>query len=165
MTENTLNYFGKIDEHCIVEFVDLLNGILTRSLGPRKDLRKICSFAIELLDNGMRYSIDENISFSWKIEKGSITFQLENKAEYDDAMRLKKQAAHFHQMNDEERKEEFKKQITDPSFTKKGGAGLGLLQMLRKGAISIDINVEPAIDGDYVCISKIQTPLNKNLQA
>lgn len=161
MTDNTLNYCGKIDESCIVEFVDLLNRILARNLGPRKDLRKICSFAIELLDNGMRYSLDENIVFSWRIADHMVTFELQNRAQVEDAIRLKEQADMIHGMNPDERNVEFQKQITNAEFTHKGGAGLGLLQMLRKGAISLDVNVHPSDSGDYVCYSRIVTPLSK----
>ncbi|MBX7050809.1 MAG: hypothetical protein K1X54_02120 [Flavobacteriales bacterium] len=161
MKENALNYFGKIDEHCIVEFVDLLNGILTRNLGARKDLRKICSFAIELLDNGMRYSVDDNISFSWVIQNDHITFELQNRAQEDDAFRLREQADMIKSFSEEEKNNEFRKVMLEPHFGKKGGAGLGLLQMLRKGAVSIDVHVDVSALGEYVCICKIVTPIKK----
>jgi hypothetical protein len=161
MRENALNYFGKIDEHCIVEFVDLLNGILTRNLGARKDLRKICSFAIELLDNGMRYSIDDHISFSWVIQNDHITFELENRAQEDDAFRLKEQANLIKTFNDEQKDQEFRKVMLEPHYGKKGGAGLGLLQMLRKGAITIDVDVKITGSGEYVCVCKIVTPIKR----
>lgn len=163
MTENILNYHGKIDEGCIVEFVDLLNHVLARNLGPRKDLRKICSFALELLDNGMRYSLDENIIFTWIIESNTITFELENKAQMDDAFRLKNQADMIQALTRDERKIEFHKQISDPNFGKKGGAGLGLLQMIRKGALSVDVVIRPSDSGnEYVCVSRIQTSISTN---
>jgi hypothetical protein len=161
MKENALNYFGKIDEHCIVEFVDLLNGILTRNLGARKDLRKICSFAIELLDNGMRYSVDDNISFSWIIQNDHITFELQNLAQKDDAVRLREQADLIRTFSEEESDNEFRKVMLEPQFGKKGGAGLGLLQMLRKGAVTIDVDVNISTEGEYVCVCKIVTPIKR----
>ncbi|MBL0314628.1 MAG: hypothetical protein IPP69_02190 [Flavobacteriales bacterium] len=161
MKENALNYFGKIDEHCIVEFVDLLNGILTRNLGARKDLRKICSFAIELLDNGMRYSVDDNISFSWIIQNDHITFELQNLAQKDDAVRLREQADLIRTFSEEESDNEFRKVMLEPQFGKKGGAGLGLLQMLRKGAVRIDVDVNKSTEGEYVCVCKIVTPIKR----
>lgn len=162
MRENELSYFGKIDEHCIVEFVDLLNGILTRNLGARKDLRKICSFAIELLDNGMRYSLDEQITFSWIIDHDFITFQLENRAQEDDARRLREQADLIRSLNADEKDSIFRKQILDPHFGKKGGAGLGLLQILRKGALTVDVDVRDSGSGEYVCTSKIITSIRRS---
>jgi|JI9StandDraft_1071089.scaffolds.fasta_scaffold14812_2 hypothetical protein len=160
MAENALNYCGKIDEECIVEFVDLLNHVLVKSLGQRKDLRKICSFALELLDNGMRYSLDELITFSWTLDSDIITFELENKAQMVDAFRLKKQADLIRSLSIEEIKAAFHKQIIDTSFGAKGGAGLGLLQMLRKGALSIEVNIlQVESSENFVCNSRIQTSI------
>jgi hypothetical protein len=164
MIDNALRYYGKIDEGGIVDFVDLLSGVLYRNLGPRKDIRKMCSFAIELLDNGMRYSIDHRVSFTWTIEKDRLTFELENQASEDDAIRLQNHARELHDMDDLQRKQAFQDQINSERFGVKGGAGLGLLQILRKGALSIDIQIHRQPDHTFVCVSRIQTPLVKNNQ-
>ena len=161
MIDNALRYYGKIDEGGIVDFVDLLSGILYRNLGPRKDIRKMCSFAIELLDNGMRYSIDNRVSFTWTIEKDLLTFELENEASESDAIRLQNHARDLHDMDDNQRKAAFREQINSSEFGVKGGAGLGLLQILRKGALSIDIQIHKQTDQTFVCVSRIQTPLQK----
>jgi len=161
MIENALRYYGKIDEGGIVDFVDLLSGVLYRSLGPRKDIRKMCSFAIELLDNGLRYSIDNRVSFTWTIEKDRLTFELENQASESDAIRLQNHARELHDMDDAQLKVAFQEQINSDQFGLKGGAGLGLLQILRKGALSIDIQIRKQTDETFVCVSRIQTPLLK----
>lgn len=162
MIDNALRYFGKIDEGGIVDFVDLLTGVLYKSLGPRKDIRKLCSFAIELLDNGMRYSIDNKVAFTWTIEKDFITFELENEASPADAGRLKAHAENLHGMDELMRRQAFQDQINNVTFGEKGGAGLGLLQILRKGALSIDVQIRPKSADTYVCISRINTPLHKS---
>jgi len=161
MIDNALRYYGKIDEGGIVDFVDLLSGILYRNLGPRKDIRKMCSFAIELLDNGMRYSIDNRVSFTWTIEKDRLTFELENQASESDALRLQNHARELHVMDDAQRKVAFQEQINCDQLGVKGGAGLGLLQILRKGALSIDIQIHKQTDQTFVCVSRIHTPLQK----
>ena len=165
MIENALRYYGKIDEGGIVDFVDLLSGVLYRSLGPRKDIRKMCSFAIELLDNGLRYSIDNLVSFTWTIEKDRLTFELENQASESDAIRLQNHARGLHDMDDAQLKVAFQEQINSDQFGLKGGAGLGLLQILRKGALSIDIQIRKQTDETFVCVSRIQTPLLKTEKA
>jgi hypothetical protein len=162
MIDNALRYYGKIDEGGIVDFVDLLSGILHKNLGPRKDIRKMCSFAIELLDNGMRYSIDHRVSFTWTIERDKLTFELENQASENDAIRLQNHARELHDMDDVQRKQAFQEQINCEQLGAKGGAGLGLLQILRKGALSIDIQIRRQSDETFVCVSRIQTPLQKS---
>lgn len=165
MIDNALRYFGKIDEGGIVDFVDLLSGVLHKNLGPRKDIRKLCSFAIELLDNGMRYSIDNKVTFTWTIEKECITFELENEASPSDAMRLKEHAHNIHGMDDVQRRLAFQEQINSEHFGEKGGAGLGLLQILRKGALSIDVSIRQQDNNTFVCVSRIQTPLQKPVKS
>jgi hypothetical protein len=161
MIDNALRYYGKIDEGGIVDFVDLLSGVLYKNLGPRKDIRKMCSFAIELLDNGMRYSIDNRVSFTWTIEKDRLTFELENQASESDALRLQNHARELHGMDDAGRRQAFQDQINSDQLGARGGAGLGLLQILRKGALSIDIQIHRQADQTFVCVSRIQTPLQK----
>ncbi len=159
MIDNALRYYGKIDEGGIVDFVDLLSGVLNRNLGPRKDIRKMCSFAIELLDNGMRYSLDNRVSFTWTIEKDRLTFELENEAEESDAIRLLSHTQRLQQMNIDERKEAFQKQINSEHLGPKGGAGLGLLQILRKGVLSLDTQIQEQSNRTFVCKSRIETQL------
>jgi hypothetical protein len=161
MIDNALRYYGKIDEGGIVDFVDLLSGVLYKNLGPRKDIRKMCSFAIELLDNGMRYSIDNRVSFTWTIERDRLTFELENQASESDALRLQNHARELHGMDDAGRRQAFQDQINSDQLGARGGAGLGLLQILRKGALSIDIQIHRQADQTFVCVSRIQTPLQK----
>jgi len=161
MIDNALRYYGKIDEGGIVDFIDLLSGVLYRNLGPRKDIRKMCSFALELLDNGMRYSIDNRVTFTWTIEKDTLTFELENQAIESDAIRLKDHARQLDTMDDQQRKEAFQVQINSEHMGAKGGAGLGLLQILRKGALSIDIQIRQQPDKNFLCTSRIQTLLQK----
>ncbi len=161
MIDNALRYFGKIDEGGIVDFVDLLSGVLNKNLGPRKDIRKLCSFAIELLDNGMRYSIDNKVTFTWTIEQDFLTFELENEASPSDAMRLQEHAQIIHGMDDIQRRQAFQDQINSAHFGEKGGAGLGLLQILRKGALSIDVTIRKQTADTFLCVSRIQTPLHK----
>jgi hypothetical protein len=159
MIDNALRYYGKIDEGGIVDFVDLLSGTLNRNLGPRKDIRKMCSLAIELLDNGLRYSLDHRVSFTWTIERDRLTFELENHAEENDAVRLMNHTQELQKMSMDERKEAFQKQINCEHLGPKGGAGLGLLQILRKGVLLLDIQIQEQSNRTFVCKSRIETML------
>jgi hypothetical protein len=68
-------------------------------------------------------------------------------------------------MDDAQLKVAFQEQINSDQFGLKGGAGLGLLQILRKGALSIDIQIRKQTDETFVCVSRIQTPLLKTEKA
>lgn len=159
MFTNTLHYNGLIDEGFIAQVTEMLNGALQLHLGQRKDLRKICSFALELLDNGLRYGGEQNISFRWTIHTHSVLFELTNHAAGDDALRLQSSVRAVMSMSSVELEEEFKKQMLNPGFGKRGGAGLGWLQIVRKGARVLDVQVDETDFGDYVCHSAVEAPI------
>jgi hypothetical protein len=159
MNDNTLHYDGLIDEKFIAQFTEMLSGALMLHLGQRKDLRKILGFGLELLDNGLRYGIDHRISFAWSIGNEEVTFELTNKAKPDDANRLNKNAKEIQSMSSEELHNQYKQQILNPDFGVKGGAGLGLMQLVRKGARIKAVNIQPTISGDFICHSSIQASI------
>lgn len=159
MEKNTLLYEGLIDESFIAQVAEMLNGVLTLQLGQRKDLRKICGFGLELLDNGMRYGSDHRVIFSWTIGDKSVVFEMTNKAQLDDAQRLLDNAATVRSLSDEELNSRYKEQMLNPAFGKKGGAGLGLLQLVRRGARLVDVRVTANDCGDYICHSTIEANL------
>jgi len=159
MEKNTLLYEGMIDESFIAQVAEMLNGVLIHHLGQRKDLRKICGFGLELLDNGMRYGSDHRVTFSWTIGNQSVVFEMTNKAQLDDAQRLLDNAASVRGLSDDDLNSRFKEQMLNPEFGKKGGAGLGLLQLARKGAKLVDVRVTANDMGDYICHSTIEANL------
>ncbi|MFM7727837.1 MAG: DUF6272 family protein, partial [Flavobacteriales bacterium] len=112
-----------------------------------------------LLDNGMRYSLDNRVSFTWTIERDRLTFELENHAEENDAARLLNHTQELQKMSLEERKLAFQKQINSEHLGPKGGAGLGLLQILRKGVHLLDIQIQEQSNRTFVCKSRIETML------
>jgi hypothetical protein len=159
MKNNTLHYDGLIDESFIAQFAEMLTGALVLHLGQRKDLRKILGFGLELLDNGLRYGSDHRVTFSWKIGDEEIVFELTNKANPSDAERLVKNAEEIKSMSNEELQTEYKKQMLNPDFGMKGGAGLGLMQLVRKGARIVDVSANPSETGEFICHSSIQASI------
>ncbi len=161
MNSYTLDYSGALTSEVRVQLTDFLSTIALANLGKRKDLRKLCSIAIELLDNAQRHCTDKNISFEWRIEGDSLVVVVENQASEADAKRLKEQVDALREMTSEEIAEGFKKQLMNPEFNAKGGAGLGILQIAKKGAKNFDVAVLKMLDGAYLCTSKVETPLFK----
>jgi hypothetical protein len=157
MSLNTLSYQGTIDANCVVDFVDLLNRVLASGFGTKKELKRICSFAVELLDNGIRHSHDATVTFGWTINTEGVCFELTNKADREDAMRLQNQAEELQKIDRVEMRKIFQRQLSESQFGAKGGAGLGLIQMLRKGALKLDIKVNQVSCGSYECSSKLTT--------
>jgi hypothetical protein len=158
ISHNSLRYSGRMDQDCVPEFIDLLSKVLESSKTERKEWRRICRFAIELLDNGIRYSIDSKLSFSWDVHGDSITFELKNDAREIDAFRLKSHVEKLLSLDREELKTSYIEHLSESEFGEKGGAGLGLLYMFRKGITDIDIQIENNGDGSFSCTSRITAP-------
>ncbi len=162
MKPNSLDYVGVLNSEIRVQLLDFLSAIAIAHLGKRKDLRKLCSIAIELLDNAQRHCTDDDISFKWQIEGDSLIVKVENHASEEDAKRLKEQVEALRQMTPTEITEEFRKQLLNPEFNARGGAGLGILQIAKKGATSFEVDVHKMINGAYACTSTVETPLTQS---
>ncbi|MFN0032246.1 MAG: DUF6272 family protein [Flavobacteriales bacterium] len=160
MKKSILDYAGTLSSEVRVQLTDLLGAIAVANLGKRKDLRKLCSIAIELLDNAQRHCTDNDISFKWRIEGDHVVVMVENHATEADAKRLKDQVEAIRNMNPEEIAQEFRKQLVNPEFNAKGGAGLGILQIAKKGATNIEVELHRLLNGSYMCTSIVETPLN-----
>lgn len=161
--QERLHYHGGIDEDFIASIADMLNGVLVQHFGQRKDLKKICGFALELLDNGLRYGSDQRVSFSWTLGDCSVIFELENNASDYNAERLLHNSTRVLSMSEDQVKEEFKKQMLNPEFGQGGGAGLGLLQLVKKGAKLVEVKVSASDSGEFICKSTIEAQLTPAL--
>jgi hypothetical protein len=161
MKTNSLDYEGILNSEIRVQLLDFLSAIAIAHLGKRKDLRKLCSIAIELLDNAQRHCTDSDISFKWHIEGDSLIVKVENHASEEDANRLKSQVEALRQMTSQQITDEFRKQMLNPEFNAKGGAGLGILQIAKKGATSFEVDVHQLLNGAFVCTSTVETPLTQ----
>lgn len=161
MKKSVLDYTGVLSSEVRVQLTDLLSAIAIANLGKRKDLRKLCSIAIELLDNAQRHCTDADINFIWRIEGDSIVVVVENHASEEDAFRLKEQVDALRTMSTEQIAEEFKRQLLNPEFNARGGAGLGILQIAKKGARSFEVELQKMLNGAYICTSTVETPLLK----
>jgi len=160
MNPSILGYDGRLSSEVRVQLTDLLAAIALANLGKRTDLRKLCSIAIELLDNAQRHCTGDKVQFSWRIEGDEEIVSVQNKAKGKDALRLKEQVTAALGMSTQEITEAFKAQMMNPEFGEHGGAGLGILQIMKKGGKHYEVEVLPTDDtNEYICRSHVKTSL------
>jgi hypothetical protein len=160
MNPSTLGYDGRLSSDVRVQLTDLLAAIALANLGKRTDLRKLCSIAIELLDNAQRHCTGDKVQFSWRIEGDSVLVTVQNKAKGKDAQRLKEQVDAALNMSAAEVTEAFKCQMMNPEFGENGGAGLGILQIIKKGGKDYEVEVLPTdVSNEFICRSHVKTSL------
>ncbi len=127
-----------------------------------KKITKLVGFAIELLDNAQRYSPESRVEFEWKTQDNDLIIEVKNMASKENAQRLYEQAARISQLSPSEIISEYKSKLMNSDFNDHGGAGLGLLQIMKNGAENIRINIQDMNDGVWSCVSSILVPLTKN---
>lgn len=154
---NSIHYSGMLSSQITLHLTDMLTAAAHANLGQRPDMKKLCSIAMELIDNAQRYCQAGGILFDWKVENGKLIIQLQNYASKRDALRLKESTENIKKMSNKEITEAFKTQLMNPEFGEKGGAGLGMLQIARKGVENLDVNISACGDDNYVCKSYIRT--------
>lgn len=159
MEKNLLEYRGQLTSEVRVQLLDLLNCIALFNLGHRRDLKKLVGIALELLDNAQRYNASNDVDFQWRIQDDTLVVCISNSANPNDAHRLVDCVRNIAQMSEEQVCAAFKEQMLNPDFGDKGGAGLGMLQIARKGGRQITADIQPTNNDLFRCTSQVTTSL------
>jgi hypothetical protein len=159
MNQYSFVYEGQLSNDLNVVFGSLMKNAVQENMPETQRVQRLMSFALEMLDNALRYSPSRRVVFQWMAEGDKLKITVENDASMEDAERLKRTADHIRQLSPEEINEEYKRIMRNSEFNAKGGAGLGLLHMTKHGATSIDVNVVPAQENLAICSSTLTTSI------
>jgi hypothetical protein len=146
-----IHYEGMLDEtsgQCLMDMI-MMSSVSERV--KRKDTRKWCALAIELIDNAIRYNTTDHISFYWEMNESGLVMRLKNTATAKDAERLRDSVERLKAMTPEELETEFRAQMLNGEFGDKGGAGLGMIQIIRKGVRSLEVVIVRRGEDHYIC--------------
>jgi hypothetical protein len=159
MEKNLVQYAGRLNSEVRIQLLDLLKVVSLSNLTGRNDVKRLCSIALELLDNAQRYGSSEDISFDWHIEGDQLVVRITNRANRADAERLMKTVDEINGMTAEEVAAAFRAQLTNQTFGEKGGAGLGMLQIAKRSSGRIQARIEPLDHEHFLCISHVAATL------
>ena len=162
MSQNHIQYEGRLSSEVRVQLIDLLNVVSLANMGKRNDLKKLCGIALELLDNAQRYCSSGGVNFEWRIEGNYLVVSISNHAMREDAERLVQIVDGINSMTPHQVADAFRQQLTNESFGAKGGAGLGFLQIAKKTGSRLVATAQPAAENsnEYLCTSQVAAPLN-----
>ncbi len=153
--ETVYNLSGQFDYSKIGEQLILIGDILESFKLDRYTLKKIIFCSIEMMENIYRHSVHKKVdsaqySFSneFKIERGNEGFRIfsgnfVHNSEIEDITSYLQELKET--SNSEIRKKYYEK-LTDGPFSKKGGAGIGLLEVVKISKNPIDFNIEKIDD-------------------
>ena len=159
MEKNLVQYAGRLNSEVRIQLLDLLKVASLTNLSGRNDVKRLCSIALELLDNALRYGSPEDVSFDWHIDGDQLVVRITNKANRTDAERLMKTVDEINGMTTDEIATAFRAQLTNETFGEKGGAGLGMLQIAKRAGGRINARIEPLDHELFLCISHVAATL------
>ncbi len=142
MTEYLLKYKGTLNSSFSGELTESILDSLKGVVVSLKDHKKISVIALELIDNALRYGLMKEISFTIRREDDVLWMELINFAKCEDAKKLKDSSDRIQHLTPEEIEMAFNVQLLNPEFGERGGAGLGLLHIARKGIMAIEVKTE-----------------------
>jgi hypothetical protein len=159
MENSSTRYEGQLTSEVRIQLTDLVMVMAIANMGRRPTIKKLCSIAIEMLDNAQRYCSDGQVRFNWQVENAHLMITVENNASCQDAHRLLESVASVNKMSPAEIAAAFRAQLTNGEFGQKGGAGLGLLDIARKSLGTIRASIHPVHGDIYSCKSTVATPI------
>lgn len=152
-------YEGVLSSEVRIQLTDLLKAMAVANIQRRTNVKKLCTVAIELLDNAQRYCSSGTISCHWELQEDCLVIRIENRANQADAERLLSTVAAVNAMTSEELVQAFRSQLGNGEFGEKGGAGLGFLDIARKVSVPIEAQITPTSSGEFLCRSTVSTSI------
>lgn len=151
-----ISYKGDVTDdlfHCVMELVEDKLGRMEASTRLR---RKIYRIMVESLQNVYHHFDDtETIGGSafpvtFSLEKGKANYQIEtgNHILMNKVDELKGFIDGINQMSSQELKDYYRQQLSNGQFSSLGGAGLGIIDIIRKSGEKITYQFHP-VNSDY----------------
>jgi Family of unknown function (DUF6272) len=150
-------HVGFINQDITKEYSKKIEDKLTEEGADTKAIRKIFHAVVESLQNVMRHAHDRttgeaqgsNTSEGSFIISGS-SLQLMvctcNAVPTEVTVRIKSMIDAFNALDEEQIKEEYKKMVKESQISEKGGAGLGLIDMIKKTNNKMEYHFEKIND-------------------
>lgn len=159
--DSLTRYEGALSSDVRIQLTDLIMAAAVANIGKRPSVKKLCSIAIEMLDNAQRYCATGNVNFLWSLDGNVVHIRIENLASETDAQRMLEAVEMVNRMSPDELSAAFRAQLSNGQFGEKGGAGLGFLDIARRSKSPIQAEIEPTGDGHYLCRSAVATIIDR----
>ena len=150
-------YEGCLTTEIRASLLELLYSLTDCSAGNQKEIRQHCGVALEMLDNAQRYGATGSIRFEWLNSSDGIEIKILNTAKEQDAFNMLDAIERVKSMNEIELKNALVKQMLEGDFGEKGGAGLGILQIVSRAGNHLNARIERTDDDTYLCESTFKT--------
>ena len=132
----------------------------SKELGISKKFTKIsANCLIEILDNATRYSTKgSDVIIEHHLTKHAITIIVENQSNFRDIEFLMLQVENYSRMTIIELENLYRQKLNNNNFNDRGGAGLGLLLIMKKECFS-EIKVSPKLGAESQILCRLELKL------
>jgi hypothetical protein len=116
---------------------------------------------VELIDNAFRYSIEASeVGIEIELSYDQVSFVVTNQSSLNDVEVLMLQVESYKRMSDDELDWLYRQKLSNNSFNERGGAGLGLLQIMRKDCLK-EITISPKLGASSNVYCRVDLKLKK----
>ncbi len=129
------SFNGHISESKNAELINDIKQLISSHIHEKKSANLMLMTSIELLDNALRYSTIQNVKIEIFDIGEKLRLKVSNHCASDDFKRLNEAVSQYVTLNTERIEELYLNKLSGNPFNKRGGAGLGLLQLIRKGLV------------------------------
>ncbi len=126
-------FSGKIDETINAKMINEMKQLIQKELNDKKSSGLMLMASIELLDNALRYSTNAQVEIQIRDLGDKLRLVVSNLALEEDFNKLHHAILHYAQLTNPEMADLYLAKLNHSAFNNRGGAGLGLLQLIRKG--------------------------------
>ncbi len=130
----------------------------------KKFLKIAINCLVELIDNAFRYSNEKaNVMVEIDISEEIIAYTVINQSTLSDVEVLMLQVEGYKRMTEQELDLMYRQKLSNNTFNDRGGAGLGLLQIMRKNCFK-EIVISPKLGASSQVLCKVDLKLKKCTQ-
>jgi hypothetical protein len=148
---NVLNYSGMNNEKINANLLSLIQELSKNSVPNKTLVKQTILSSIELLDNALRHGCNHEISINLELLDSGVRIIVSNYALLPDIIRLKATVEQLLGMNKVELEALYFKKLKEGLMNERGGAGLGLIQVIRNGVTAFDVQSTKQQDEIYRC--------------
>jgi len=138
MSNIILQYNGNISKEITISILQIIDNYKEE----KRLKKKLYNILVESLQNLDNHSLFKDISFILEKSKDSYTITTKNYINNIEVESLKSKIDYINSLNEEELKSLYKSDLGKGEYSKKGGAGLGLIDIKRKSNSNLIYNFE-----------------------
>ena len=148
---NVLNYSGLNNEKINANLLSLIQELSKNSVPNKTLVKQTILSSVELLDNALRHGRNGDISINLELLEEGVQIVVSNFATIDDIEKLRSTVQKLLSMDRGELESLYLKKLKEGLINDRGGAGLGLIQVVRNGVKRFDVHLEAHQDHLYRC--------------